>query len=87
MAPHNTDSPIGTIAAFHLGASLPNFLIQEYYAEFYENWFLDLCPEQPRRSDNHMPLPRSPGLGLTVDEQVARTHPLTTAPGWHVRGI
>ena len=87
MAPHNTDSPIGTVAAFQLGASLPNFLIQEYHAEFYEPWFFDLCPEQPRRTGPSVPLPTGPGLGITLDEAVARAHPLTTAPGWHPRGI
>ena len=36
MAPHNTNSPVGTAASFHLVASLPNLLIQEYHAEFYQ---------------------------------------------------
>ena len=36
MAPHNTNAAVGTAASFHLDASLPNFLIQEYHAEFYE---------------------------------------------------
>lgn len=87
MAPHNTDSPIGTVAAFQLGASLPNFLIQEYHAEYYEPWFFDLCPGQPRRVGAHVPLPTGPGLGITLDEDVAWAHPLVTAPGWHQRGI
>jgi len=87
MAPHNTDSPIGTVAAFHLGASLPNFLIQEYHAEYYEPWFFELCPEQPRRTGPSVPLPGGPGLGITLNEELARTHPLAAAPSWHPRGI
>ena len=43
--------------------SLPNFLIQEYHAEFYESWFFDLVPDQPRRSGPHVPLPAGPGPG------------------------
>jgi len=39
MAPHNTNGPVGTVASFHLAASMPNFLIQEYHAEFYEPWY------------------------------------------------
>src|SRR4051794_35328121 len=87
MAPHNTDSPVGTVAAFHLGAAVPNFLIQEYHAEFYEPWFFDLCPEQPRRTGPSVPLPTGPGLGITLDESVARAHPLIETGGWHKRGI
>jgi galactonate dehydratase len=87
MAPHNTNSPVGTVASFHLGASLPNFLIQEYHAEFYEPWFFDLCPDQPRRIGATVPLPNGPGLGITLDESVARAHPLAPAQGWSRRGI
>lgn len=87
MAPHNTNSPIGTVASFHLAASLPNFLIQEYHAEYYEPWFFDLCPDQPRRTGNHVPLPSGPGLGITLDEAVARAHPLQPRTGWSIRGI
>jgi galactonate dehydratase len=87
MAPHNTNSPIGTVASFHLDASLPNFLIQEYHAEFYESMFFDLVPDQPRRSGPHVPLPQGPGLGITLDEAVARAHPLEVRRGWGERGI
>jgi len=87
MAPHNTNSPVGTVASFHLAAAMPNFLIQEYHAEFYEPWFFDLVPDQPRRTGNHVPLPNGPGLGITLDESVARAHPLEGRRGWGHRGI
>ena len=87
MAPHNTNGPVGTVASFHLAASMPNFLIQEYHAEFYEPWFFDLLPDQPRRAGNHVPLPTGPGLGVTLDEAVARAHPLEHRTRWSERGI
>jgi len=87
MAPHNTNGPVGTVASFHLAASMPNFLIQEYHAEFYEPWLFDLVPDQPRRTGNHVPLPNGPGLGITVDEAVARAHPLEARSRWSERGI
>jgi galactonate dehydratase len=87
MAPHNTNGPVGTVASFHLAAAMPNFLIQEYHAEFYEPWFFDLLPDQPRRTGNHVPLPSAPGLGVTLDEAVARAHPLETRRAWSERGI
>jgi galactonate dehydratase len=87
MAPHNTNSPIGTVAAFHLAAATPTFLIQEYHAEYYEPWFFDLVPDQPRREGNSVPLPKGPGLGITLDEDVARAHPLSGRKPWSMRPI
>ena len=87
MAPHNTNGPIGTVASFHLAPAMPNFLIQEYHAEFYEPWLFDLVPDQPRRTGNHVPLPNGPGLGVTIDEDVARAHPLEHRSRWSERGI
>ncbi|MFN8524580.1 MAG: mandelate racemase/muconate lactonizing enzyme family protein [Chloroflexota bacterium] len=87
VAPHNTNSPVGTVASFHVAASTQNFLIQEYHAEYYEPWFFDLCPDQPRRTGNHVPLPSGPGLGITLDETVARAHPYVPSKRWTERGI
>ncbi|HEU5316150.1 MAG TPA: mandelate racemase/muconate lactonizing enzyme family protein [Chloroflexota bacterium] len=87
MAPHNTNGPIGTVASFHLAPAMPNFLIQEYHAEFYEPWLFDLVPDQPRRTGNHVPLPNGPGLGVTIDERVARAHQLEPRSRWSERGI
>lgn len=86
MAPHNTNSPVGTVASFHLAAACPNFLIQEYHAEFYEPWFFEMVEGQPRQENGYAPLPSGPGLGITLNEEVIKGHPYQR-PGWSVRGI
>ena len=75
MAPHNTNSALGTVACFHLDASLPNFLIQEYHAEFYEPHYFTLFDGLPRQENGYVDLPTGPGLGLTLNEDVAAAHP------------
>ena len=75
MAPHNTNAAVGTVACFHLDASLPNFLIQEYHAEFYEPHYFDLFDGLPRQRNGYVELPKGPGLGLTFNEDVAAAHP------------
>jgi len=75
MAPHNTNSPVGTVASFHLDASLPNFLIQEYHAEFYEPVYFQVFDGLPRQKGGYVELSKAPGLGLTFDEAVAAAHP------------
>jgi galactonate dehydratase len=75
MAPHNTNSPVGTVASFHLDASLPNFLIQEYHAEFYELFYFEVFNGLPRQKDGYVELPKDPGLGITFNQEVATKHP------------
>ena len=75
MAPHNTNAAVGTAASFHLDASLPNFLIQEYHAEFYEPHYFEVFDGLPRQRNGYVELPKGPGLGLTFNEEVAEAHP------------
>ena len=86
MAPHNTNAAVGTMASLHLDASLPNFLIQEYHAEFYEPHYFEVFDGLPRQSGGYVELPRTPGLGLTFNEDVAAAHPYKPFPGSQ-RGI
>jgi galactonate dehydratase len=75
VAPHNTNSPVGTVASFHLGASCPNFAIQEYHAEFYEPLYFDIVSGLTRQKEGYVPLPGGPGLGVTLNEDVVKAHP------------
>ena len=38
VAPHNVASPIGTVAAAHVCASIPNFLVIEFHAHDVPWW-------------------------------------------------
>jgi galactonate dehydratase len=80
MAPHNTNSPVGTMASFHLDASMPNFLIQEYHAEFYEPHYFEVFDGLPRQKNGYVDLPQKPGLGLTINEEVMNAHPYNPLP-------
>ena len=42
IAPHNVSSPLGMMAACHVMASVPNFLILEFHARDI-SWWSDLC--------------------------------------------
>lgn len=75
MAPHNVCSPVGAMAEFHLDASIVNFEIQEYHAEFYQAHYFDVVDGFPRQSDGYVELGDAPGLGLTLNEAVLAAHP------------
>jgi len=73
VAPHNVCSPIGTVAAAHLCAAIPNFLVLEFHA-LDVPWWDELVVERPIIRDGFITLSDSPGHGLTLNEEVARAH-------------
>ena len=86
MAPHNTNSAVGTVASIHLGAAIPNFLIQEYHAEFYEPHYFQVIEGLPRQKEGYVDLPSGPGLGIRLDEELMNAHPYLPL-GMSERGI
>ena len=90
MAPHNVCSPVGAMAEFHLDATLVNFLIQEYHAEFYTPHYFDVVSGFPRQKDGYVELGDAPRLGLTLNESEIAKHPpfaRTDSRGGTTRGI
>jgi galactonate dehydratase len=65
FAPHNPYGPINTMAALHLAACTPNFLIQEgghhEYGALVKGSF-------PGQKEGYFDLPEGPGLGVELDE-------------------
>ena len=73
IAPHNPYGPINTMAALHLDACTPNFLIQEGGSA---DWYDDILTGHfPTQSDGYFDLPKGPGLGIAIDEDKIRSMP------------
>jgi L-alanine-DL-glutamate epimerase-like enolase superfamily enzyme len=75
VAPHNISSPIGTMASVHFCAATPNFLALEYHASDVPFWN-DLLTgaDGPLIRDGHIAVPEGPGLGVSLNEDVARRY-------------
>jgi galactonate dehydratase len=74
MAPHDgSNGPLCEAAAVHVMASIPNFLILEHRANDVP-WRYEVCTELPV-VDGHIAVPRTPGLGIEIDEDACRAHP------------
>jgi len=71
LAVHNISGPIGTMFSAHLCATIPNFLALEWHGAGVP--FFDRLAG-PTIEAGFIPLPDSPGLGLSLDEDVARRY-------------
>ena len=81
MAPHLYAGPVEWAANIHLATSIPNILM----AETIETPFHDaLIKGSIRVEDGFVTPPTTPGLGIDVDEELARTHPYT-GDGLHLQ--
>jgi galactonate dehydratase len=90
VAPHNVCSPVGAMAELHLGASIINFEIEEYHAEFYTKHYFSVFHGFPRQKDGYVTLSDTPGLGLEANEEEIAAHPplkKVTARGGTTKGI
>jgi galactonate dehydratase len=72
IAPHCTCSELGLSASFHVTATIPLFLIHEAYLDGH------IMPKGVARpsfeidKDGNASLPRGPGLGVEIDEELMR---------------
>ena len=65
---------------------MPNFLIQEYHAEFYEPHYFEVIRGLPRQKNGVVDLPIGPGLGIEVDDELLERYPYSPLP-MSARGI
>ncbi len=75
VAPHNISSPVGTLAVAHFCAAIPNFLALEFHASDVPFWN-DLVEGLPKPiiENGYIRVPDKPGLGITLNEDVARKY-------------
>jgi len=73
MAPHHAQSWVSGMASVHIDACTPASVIQEFPAG--PEWQSDLFASVPNIKDGYAELPTQPGLGLELNEAVARRRP------------
>lgn len=93
FAPHNVGGPISTAACLQLAACTTNFKIMEHFNDFVDAWVKQAAtgPGYPEVVDGYFALPAGPGLGVTLNEDFIREHPMTDShfnlfeDNWHKR--
>lgn len=79
VAPHNPLGPIAGAAALHFAVSTPNFLIQEEMVGAVP-YYREVVSAPTQMVDGHWHVPDAPGLGVEVDEKLARRLPYRPEP-------
>jgi galactonate dehydratase len=80
MAPHACEGPIGGLAALHVNAAMPNFVVQEVCGQInpgptdkvWQEW---LGFPAMRMVEGRFPLAQKPGLGFDLTEQALAKYP------------
>jgi galactonate dehydratase len=87
IAPHNYNSTtIGLAATLQVCATIPNFLITEYFVNFTERG--NAISRVPIRVENGaIPLPTEPGLGVELDEAALARFPARERGPRHMPSI
>ena len=75
VSPHNYNSTtLGLAATLHASATMPNFLITEYFVNF-EEIGREIASPAFEVEDSHITLPETPGLGIDLDEAALAKRP------------
>jgi len=75
MAPHDGSlGPVAEMAAVHLLATLPNFLILEHLEDDVPQRY-EVMTGQPAVADGHIAVPDTPGLGVDIVEEAIARYP------------
>jgi len=81
LAPHLYAGPIEWAANVQLAASIPNVLMAETIETPFHAGLIKNCISV---DDGYITVPTTPGLGIEVDEDLARAHPYT-GDGLHLQ--
>jgi L-alanine-DL-glutamate epimerase-like enolase superfamily enzyme len=75
VAPHCISSPVGTIASAHVAAAIPNFLALEWHGMSVPFWAEMVMGFDGAIIENgFLRVPEGPGLGVELNEEVARRY-------------
>jgi L-alanine-DL-glutamate epimerase-like enolase superfamily enzyme len=70
MAFHNAFGPVQNAVTLQLDASIPNFLIQESFYDFFPAWKRELIGNSTPVVGGHASVPKGNGVGVEINEKM-----------------
>ncbi len=74
MAFHNAFGPVQNAVTIQVDASVPNFLIQESFYDWFPDWKRQLVKNGSKIENGQTVVPTRPGIGVEIDERVLTEH-------------
>ena len=75
VVPHNPLSPVSTAACVQLAACIPNFALQEYPRDEWDEPKRGMVSEPLHVEDGFLVVPDAPGIGIELAEDAAERYP------------
>ena len=87
VSPHGYNSTsVGCAAAVHASATIPNFLIYEYFVNV-EDVCRNITKGYLEPNNSYIELPTDPGLGIEIDETKLANYPYAPFPPRNIRTV
>jgi galactonate dehydratase len=87
VSPHGYNSTsVGCAAAVHASATIPNFLIYEYFVNV-EDVCRNITKGYLEPNNSYIELPAEPGLGIEIDETKLADYPYAPFPPRDIRTV
>jgi len=82
FAPHMVASYLGAMAATHVCASVPNFMVLEWQIYYHKDpMFQEIVDfDGPMVVDGYIPLSEKPGIGVEINEEAMRRYAVAGIP-------
>jgi galactonate dehydratase len=82
FAPHMVASYLGAMAAAHVCASVPNFMVLEWQIYYHrdEMWSEIVSFDGPMVEDGYIPISEKPGIGVEINEEGMRRYAADGVP-------
>ena len=87
VSPHNYNSTtLGLAATLQVSTNIPNFLITEHFVNL-EGFGQEIAQNPFQVKDGYISIPQGPGLGIELNEDALKQHPLPALPSPSQPGI
>lgn len=84
LCPHNTSTPVGTLAQAHLCAAIPNFIALEFHSIDEPRWQEFIVGDWPVIEEGYITIPEAPGLGVELNDDFVKELTIEASAGFYM---
>lgn len=82
LCPHNTSTPVDTLAEAQACAAIPNFIALEFHSIDEPRWPEFSRGDWPIIKDGYITIPEAPGLGVELNDPFVKEFTIEASAGF-----